>query len=458
MPKIGDIPVCSGPPATRSSGRVTKEYRISLITPLFGGGVEAGTPDETLPIRGTSIRGQLRHWWRTTVGHRLGGRMWQREEEIFGSTEFPSPLGVRVVEQPQIQCVDPSYGDRFGPVAYALFSAIENQQQVVKEGSAFRVRLDWAGAEHLQSQRRAQNVQRKRDRRSILPDTIEDIGVDIAAALQAWCTFGGLGARSRRGCGAVFCSEIASELPDLPGRVLVALPQSSALEAWKESVKAYRDFRQSPRGRRHQKTINTKNGARTIQVPGRSHWPEADSIRKISGSALRPPAGASSTGVPADEDTSDHSVPVVPEEALPAFPRAILGLPINFHFADGPGKNRPGQRDKDPQDVQLIPLLPDGTDGGLDRMSSPVITRPLWHDGKWRPGVVILEQHTPNGLRVRLTGRRARADGADLSYDLLPEHVANPSLGALRPMRGHPSALDALRDFLEANGFREIAR
>jgi len=160
-------------------------------------------------------------------------------------------------------------------------------------------------------------------------------------------------------------------------------------------------------------------------------------------------------GVPADEDTGDHSVPVVPEEVLPAFPRAILGLPINFHFADGPGKNRPGQPNKDPQDVQLIPLLPNGTDG-LDRMSSPVITRPLWHDGKWCPGVIILKQHIPNGLRVRLTGRRARANGSDLSCDMSPQHVVNPSLGALAPMRGHASALDALCEFLTTNGFREI--
>lgn len=427
------------------------------MTPLFGGGVEAGEPDESLPIRGTSIRGQLRHWWRATVGHRLGSSMWQREEEIFGSTEFPSPLSVRVIEQPQVQRVDPSYGDRFGPIAYALFSAIENQQQVVKEGAAFRLQLVWEDVEALQSRRRAQNAQRKRDHRPILPDSVEDISADIAAALQAWCTFGGLGARSRRGCGAVFCKEIASELPHLPGTILVAVPQSNALEAWKESVKAYRDFRQSPRGRKHQKTINTRNGSKTIQVPGRSHWPEADSIRKISGSALRLSPGASSTGAPPDEDTRSHSVSVVPEDMLPAFPRAILGLPINFHFADGPGKNRPGQPNKDPQDVQMIPVLPGGVDG-LDRMSSPIITRPLWHDGKWHPGVIILKQNIPDGLRLRLTGKRARANGDDLSYDLSLERVVNPSLGALRPMRNHASALYALHDFLEANGFREITR
>jgi CRISPR-associated protein Cmr1 len=457
MPKAEDIPVCPEPPRARSLGRATKEYRISLVTPLFGGGVEPGEPDETLPIRGTSIRGQLRHWWRATAGHRLGNRMWQREEEIFGSTEFPSPLSVRVVEQPQVQRLDPSYGDRFGPISYALFSAIENHQWIMKEGVAFRLQLTWETVEGLQSRRRAQNAQRKKDGRQVLPEIVEDIGPDIESALQAWCAFGGLGARSRRGCGAVFCKEMAYELPRLPAKILVASPQPNALEAWKESVKAYRDFRQLPRGRKHEKTINTMSGPRTIQVPGRSYWPEADSIRKISGSALSLSSGRSSTRSPADEDTRNHSVPVVPEEVLPAFPRAILGLPINFHFVDGPGKNRPGQPNKDPQDVQLIPVLPDGVDS-LDRMSSPIITRPLWHDGKWHPGVIILEQKIPNGLRLRLTGRRAQANGDDLSYDLSLERVVNPSLAALRPMRKRASAVDALRDFLEASGFREITR
>jgi len=455
MPKPNDISACPEPPAARSSGQVAKEYQISLITPLFGGGVEAGKADETFPIRGTSIRGHLRHWWRVTVGHRLGTRMWPREEEIFGSTEFPSPLSVRVLEQPQIQLVEPSYGDRFGPIAYALFSAIESQQQVIRDGTTFRLQLAWEGTQGLQSRRRAQNAQREKDGRKTLPEVVEDIGSDIESALRAWCAFGGLGARSRRGCGAVFCKEIAYEPPRLPGKILVAASQPNALEAWKESVKAYRDFRQSPRGRIHQKAIDTRSGPRTIRVPGRSHWPEADSIRKISGSALRA-AGTASSGVPADEDTRNHSVPVVPEKLLPAFPRAILGLPINFHFADGPGKNRPGEPNKDPQDVQLTPVIPDGTE--VDRMSSPVITRPLWHEGKWRPGVIILEQKIPKDLRLKLTGKRAQPNGDDLSHDLSLERVVNPSQAVLQPMRGHASALDALRDFLEANGFREVTR
>ncbi len=68
MPKPSDIPLCPVAPQARASNQVISDYQISLITPYFGGGVEAGAPDETLPIRGISIRGQLQFWWRATLG------------------------------------------------------------------------------------------------------------------------------------------------------------------------------------------------------------------------------------------------------------------------------------------------------------------------------------------------------------------------------------------------------
>lgn len=437
MPKLSVIPVCSALPA-RQSGRCEREYQISLVTPLFGGGAEPGKTDKDFPIRGTSIRGHLRFWWRATKGYRLGARMWQREEEVFGSTEFPSPLDIRVLSQPKVVPVGPTYGERFGPIAYALFSAIENKQQVMKEGGVFRLQLAWANRAELENRRKAQNVRRRADGKPPLPDTVDDIEPDITAAFQAWCAFGGLGARTRRGCGAIFCQNLVSELPGLDARILVARPCTDALKAWEASLTAYRGFRQSFRGPLHSKTL--KSG-KTVKVPGRTYWPEADSIRKITGSALKQP---------------DHSTPIVPPETLPAFPRALLGLPINFHFADGPGKGKPGRRDLDPQNVRLIPIAPDGADG--DRMASPVITRPLWLNGQWYPGVVILNRRIPNGLHARLVGERARADGTDLSFNLSPNEVESSSLAVLRPMRGKASVLDALCDYLTNNGFCEIKR
>lgn len=453
MPKANEIPACPGAPAQRSLGRITKEYEIRLITPMFGGGVEPGEPDETMPIRATSIRGHLQFWWRATRGHLLGKGMWRREEEIFGSTEFSSPLSVSVHAQPKADLVDPSYGDKFGPIAYALFSAIENQQQVVQKGTTFRLRVAWQGEEELKSRRKAQNEQRKRDRQPALPALIEDIGTDIDIALRAWCAFGGLGSRSRRGCGAIFCEELAANVSQIPGRLFIGDSQSSGIEAWKVALNAYRNFRQSFRGKMHPKIL--QSGKEAI-VPGRSHWPEADSIREITGSSLKPSQRISMPIIPPDKDSRDHSTPVVPRDRLPAFPRALLGMPIKFHFADGPGRDRPGEPNKDPQDVQLAPVL-NGQEG-LGRMSSPIITRPLWLDGKWRPGVIVLERPVPRNLCLRLTGKRAMSNGTDLSCDLAFDRIISSSFTALEPMQKCSSALEALCKFLDANGFREVTR
>lgn len=458
MPK--QIPECPPEPSCRKPSKECREYQIELVTPLFGGGVEAGEADSTFPIRGTSIRGQLRTWWRLVYGYSLGSTMWQREEELFGSTEFPSPLTVSVLDQPQLEMVEANYGDRFGPIAYALFAAVENNQRVAKEGCRFRLQLSWDTQEGLNRRRSVQNEQRKIERKQLLPPTIEDISSEIKGALNAWVTYGGIGARTRRGCGAVYCETVTRLNPTvIPGKILLGVAQANALEAWKASVKAYQEFRQTPRGNRHSKTIQTKKGPKTIQVPGRSHWPEADSIRHITGCSLKPQAG--NTGnVPVDEDPHDHSTPVVPSELLPAFPKGVLGLPINFHFADGPGKHANGNSRKDPQDVQLVALIADGSGKPqrVDRMSSPVITRPLWIDGKWYPAVIILDQRSSKGLQFRLEGKKARAGGGDISHDIAVDQVVNPSLGVLRPMRGKSSAVDALVDFLSSNGFKEVVR
>src|SRR5262249_7180949 len=124
------IPPCPPVPALRSSGHLTSQYEIEIVTPMVGGGVQAGVPDPRFPVRQPAIRGHLRHWWRLTSGQRFlpeTAALWQREEEIFGSTEFPSPLEVRVLGQPQIQRCNPS---DLNSLASALFAAIAHEQDV----------------------------------------------------------------------------------------------------------------------------------------------------------------------------------------------------------------------------------------------------------------------------------------------------------------------------------------
>ena len=130
MPKA--IPEC--PPKPKPALVAVHLYQIELITPMFGGGVVAGTVDTGFPIRPTAIRGHLRYWWRLSRGLLLGQDMWRREEEIFGSTEFSSPVEVCVHNGQKPELMDASEFDRFGTEAYALFAAGEGQHQIFNDG------------------------------------------------------------------------------------------------------------------------------------------------------------------------------------------------------------------------------------------------------------------------------------------------------------------------------------
>jgi len=469
VPRAEQIPECPEVPSNRSTELVSRDYAIRLVTPLFGGGVEPGEADPSLPIRGASIRGQLRFWWRTTCGRLLPtNKMWRREEEIFGSRDFPSPLEVEVSRVQGIERLKASEAiDRDSPVRYALFPAIENETCLLKDGLTFHLKLRWPSAGGLQSMRAAQNRRRDKVRQRPLPATIREITADIEAAIWAWCRFGGLGARTRRGVGAIHSEPLpapGTAKPSLHARIFIGAGIGTgwekAIQAWKESIRVYREFRQAPRGKIHKKTIPTNAGPKSIDVPGRSHWPEADSIRRITGCSLQPAAGSSHPAVPADVDTHDHSAPVAPASLLPAFPRAALGLPINFHFVDGPEPNGPGEANRDPQDVQIVPLLSVG--GGrkepCERMASPVITRPLFVDAQWRPAIIVFKAPHLAALEARIVGERSMAGGGNVSVDIPHAQIADRGLAGIEPLRWKASAIEALINYLTSVAkFREHA-
>lgn len=450
MPR--EIPSC--PPAPQLAS-VSTALRVEILTPLVGGGAIPGEIDQEFPIRPTAIRGHLRHWWRLTAGRDLGNEIRLREEEVFGSVDFASPLRIEVRCRESIKTFDPgdshqmnSYGGRFGPVAYALFASIENGHRVVRQGVRFELTLHIPNEEELNRRRTVQNSLRAKADKPLLPPFIRPISEDVNASVRAWLAYGGIGGRTRRGCGAVHSDFLQNQLPHIPGGIYVGPQVASPMTAWQAALQVYRDFRQLPRGQMHNKTIRTAQGPKTITVPGRSYWPEADSIRFLTECSLKPTQGAGLSQAPPDVNPTDHSEPIVPKQLLPAFPRAALGLPINFHFADGPGK-APANRNRDPKDVQLYPVLP--AEGNLweraDRMISPVITRPLWLEGKWHPAIVILDAPLSNRCKLRLEGANARV-GGNLCHDMDARSFNDSQLGQLHPMRGQANAIDALIEHL----------
>ncbi|MBV9122293.1 MAG: hypothetical protein JO112_02895 [Planctomycetes bacterium] len=135
---------------------------------------------------------------------------------------------------------------------------------------------------------------------------------------------------------------------------------------------------------------------------------------------------------------------------MPSFPRAVLGLPIGFHFADGPGKGKPAKRHLDPADVELRPDLGRTATGKVEgsRMASPVITKALFFQGSWVPAVLLLPHDHALAVAAVLEGKQALPPGNPLSRIVPNSQIVGPQQGRLTPMAGHGNAIEALIDFL----------
>ncbi len=391
-------------------------YEIQVITPMFGGGVSAGECDDLTPIRPSSIRGHLRFWWRATRGAPLSlQELRETEGSIWGTTDQPSRVGIRV--QPinkgtRERCAEYPPGSRFPKplpdyAAYAIFPFQGGKDanpppREAKKNLRFKLFLEYD----------------------------EEYSRDVGAALWAWLNFGGIGSRTRRGCGALYCKTFAPETtspPEVRGWVKkkfaeysIRLPQNppqwpalwqypvtgraleNPLEAWKRAVDLLRTYRQGD-------GVGRNPGTRTR--PGRSRWPEPDSLRSLTG---------------VGEARHKGSITV----HKPAFPRAEFGLPIIFHFT----ANDPGDA---ANNCELYPT-------GKNRMASPLILRPLaFGNGTQavamtlRLGVEPLHELELRKIAVNPTLQDAQ--------------IRRPDLGTYSnsPLRGSPtgSALDGFMRF-----------
>lgn len=383
-------------------------YRCKLVTPMYGGGVEAGKVDTTIPFRTASIRGQLRYWWRFLAinkwwpdVHLDAVRLRDLEFALWGGIGNEARASrVWVVVEDLERCdasrVEPcakyEASERNGKPrldlqwsawaecanGYALFPAQgEKKQQketkpparLLREGAEFSLAVGLATR----------------------PPAIDGPnGITAAAqireALRWWATFGGVGARTRRGLGAIEArglDPINAEEAAAAGCVLKlsTLPPDTAAKAWDQAVGRLREFRQGNTfGRRY-------NGSK----PGRSKWPEADAIRMQTGMAFK--------GLDAKGNVKTHAPSPT---AIEYFPRAAFGLPIIFHFKDSfGGKGIPPSNDYDPN-FTLMAEMGDGK----SRLASPLILRPYPHMGKWVAAALLLPHAHLEHMTVRLPNGR----------------------------------------------------
>jgi len=360
-----DFHHCQLPPSFPvEPGQGSFALRLRLITPLYGGGVRPGEVSVDEPFAPTGIKHQIRWWWRRlarfgclpqvegTAGPLDGEALYQREAQLFGGAVrandehaqrmVPSRIRVTVsnVNLASTRSIDADDA-QLGALKFVLFSAYPQKrlQVLAKEllaaGASFTLTVECPESERL----------------------------ELAEAIRWWVQLGGLGARTRRGCGSLALDgrtaapskmttsrsdpEAHTKVIERVGRyldaaeaakckiMLKALPMptapgvprhfSGATKAWGEAVEWLRRYRQGHDAREFGKELIgdptlrlTREGAAVRPLgtsgaavsyrPGRTKWPEADNVRHVGG--LTNAAGY------AMSSTVDH------------MPRAALGLPI----------------------------------------------------------------------------------------------------------------------------------
>jgi CRISPR-associated protein Cmr1 len=442
--EIPDVPIDWKKP-TVDGGR---SFDIKLITPMFGVGVETRANAPSFPIRPTAIRGQLQFWWRATDGARYATKQELRaaQSEVWGSTERASRVRVIVEDVRAVTprpCAlfewDPNarrgqggwrtnwqapFDDHDSALPYALFPF---QGETPPPDINATINVSPAHCIRTASFRLSLHCP-------------NDLWPQVEPALWAWLNFGGLGGRTRRGCGAIICKQLAPrdhghfaeqlnqftshrtegrEWPTIGEWTLVRKtePAGDPIQVWDWLMGRFKHFRQGGGFAR--------NPGQQPNRPGRSRYPEPETIRRITG-----------------QRSAQHTrISEIPDDA---FPRAELGLPIVFHF----------QGQGEPQDTVLYPSA--GPDGEKrERMASPLILKPLaLQDGKAIPLILRLKTTSLSGVDLRRGDTSLPGSpSATISAPRLASYRNSPLAGS-----SNGSALEAFLAYARKEGFTEVTQ
>ena len=357
------IPV---PQEAPSSAIEWHTLHCELITPLYGGGVESTKVDEKMPIRVSSIRGQLRFWWRLLAMHKwqisdlrkaetdLWGGMNQGEDDGKASKVL---LKVVNISKPVIEKwaeYKPNHNgklnlhpkEEWANVPYVLFPAQgtlkngrtdvdEQPHQLLKPGFKWNLMVNFSPSINSQNQ-------------GPMPSEIEQVWESI----RWWSNFGGIGARARRGLGSIeiqqndYFKKVVSvdEIKQL-GLSVSVKTANNIYSAWTHAVNKLQSFRQIGAGRNNHSS--------------RSHWSEPDAIRQLTNQSI-----------------SKHSNPKTKGNI---FPRAGFGLPIITKFKDNNFQGTDTSSNVDPRTTTLnLQYRKDKSAEWqrFERLASPLILRP----------------------------------------------------------------------------------
>lgn len=218
--------------------RAEMTFDLKLITPMIGGGARPGRPDQFWPIRSSAIRGHLRFWWRALYSGRFVSSQELKREEAriwgwgSGILRCTSPVSVRVVAtDPKIEPVAGLPGYVTGVYANEL--------------------TNWGMIKGLSF--------------TLVISAPHEFRSTVGRTVFCFLAFGGLGSRTRRGCGSMSTNLIKTVYslrtvlsasntetdtglcPSLVGSDLLVKPsdETDSMAAWSASVQAYQEWRRT---------------------------------------------------------------------------------------------------------------------------------------------------------------------------------------------------------------------
>lgn len=405
-----------------------ESIQCRLVTPMYGGGVKSAEPDIQQPIRVTAIRGQLRFWWRLLASQKVfrlpeNLNIRQAEFALWGGMNDGDESGkasavlLRVSNilfekgntwhKQSATAPYTEYAPRMSDILnYVLFPARDTDICLLKP--KFSWQLEWHIDKNAPIFWRTEKKDGKEKRIKFSDETYQELSKQVIETLRWWTTFGGMGARTRRGCGAFAVEK--STLPEIVKPIsldeiqaancqLVTVDRNNiikeweqeqeksqskkkkskwekddAMFAWEFAVKRLRDFRQGVNVGRNEPSDEAKAAGKPA---GRSRWTEPDAIRRIT--------------IGEQKYRGKH---IPKQNGSNQFPRGMFGMPIIFHFPPFERVNGQFVPTHEPQDTSLQPV-------GKERMASPVIIRPILQNGQWKAAALLLP-HDFSNLKVEL--------------------------------------------------------
>lgn len=455
-------------PTAARQDRKKLTWTVEFLTPMFGGGVlvnpepedpdpaqrklkdrrHVKEPDPITPVRVSSIRGQLRFWWRAAIGSRLSSvsSMRDRETALFGAATRRSTVAIQVRGQPQprrLPVFEMRQGRRgpqgqpglwnpralptkgFDNLAYACFP--------LQPPGSLPQPLDPGTLHEMSGAFELEVTCRPTDQ------------ADVERTVETWLALGGLGGRTRRGFGSLaggtwplervlggfeigdaitrgFSVENLPDgarrythiggpglpgVPSLAGGMCATRVASSSDSAHRNALGKLRDMRQG-RG------FGRNSGG---DRPGRSRWPEPDEIRRLT-----------------NQQATGHS----PVHPVRAFPRGLFGMPVIFHFK----RERPT---RDPSDTTLKPRGTDMAGNQIERMASPLMLRPWREPGTQRSHALLFVLGDPDRATISgtLSGQLAPGSSPNVDIQLSAAEASWPN----SPLAGQPDPLLAFLDY-----------